>query len=97
MKQQTQLTEGETIALIARLNGMQIYEISDLIRREWKNVYFGAKPYLDAMMSLGSINDDYGADSGKSIVTYFLGNAQSFRGPVAKIVKAELNKRVKGK
>lgn len=58
-------------------------------------IYFGAVPYLEAMQCLESINDPYGADSGKSIVAYFLGNASNWRGETAKIVKAELNKRLK--
>jgi hypothetical protein len=53
-------------------------------------VNFAAKPYLDAMSSLGSINDQYGYDSAKSIVLYFLGNASSWRGEKAKEIKAEL-------
>lgn len=62
------------------------------IRKDWKNVNYAAKPYLDAMSSLNSINDSYGMDSGKSIVLYFLSNASSWRGEVAKRVKAELKK-----
>ena len=60
------------------------------IRADWKNPYFGAVPYLEAMMDLWTINDRYGADSAKSIVLYFLSNASTWRGPVAKRVKAEL-------
>ena len=60
------------------------------IRADWTNVNYGAKPYLSAMATLDSINDDYGYDSGKSIVLYFLSNASSWRGEVAKRVKAEL-------
>ena len=56
-----------------------------------------AKPYLEAMSSLDSINDNYGLDSGKSIVAYFLGNATSWRGTKAKEIKAELNKMLKSK
>lgn len=92
-----EMTAEQIQQLEERLKGMLIYEIAGLIYREWKNVYFGAKPYLDAMMSLTNISDDYGADSGKSIVIYFLGNAQTWRGPVAKAVKAELTRRYKGK
>jgi hypothetical protein len=47
------------------------------------------------MTSLNSINDNYGADSGRSIVAYFLANAPTWRGPFAKAVKAELNSRLK--
>jgi hypothetical protein len=60
------------------------------IRSDWKNVYFGAVPYLQAMSSLNSIKDMYGMDSAKSIVLYFLSNASSWRGEVAKRVKSEL-------
>jgi hypothetical protein len=67
-----------------------LYEIAAEIRRDWKKVNYAAKPYLDAMGSLTSIKDNYFMDSGKSIVLYFLSNAASWRGEVAKRVKAEL-------
>ena len=38
------------------------------IRADWKNVYFGAVPYLQAMRSLGSVDDEFGRDDGRSIV-----------------------------
>ena len=60
------------------------------IRREWIKVNYAAKPYLDAMMELDSINDKYGFDNAKSIILYFLSNASSFRGERAKALKAEL-------
>ena len=65
-------------------------EIAREIRKFWENVYFGAKPYLEAMQTLHSVNDRYGFDDGKSIVMYFLANAKSFRGEHAKRIKAEL-------
>lgn len=65
-------------------------QIAREIRTDWKKPYFGAVPYIGAMSSLGSINDTYGADDAKSIVLYFLSNASSWRGEVAKRVKAEL-------
>jgi hypothetical protein len=77
------------------LRGMSIREIARLIQRDWKKVYFGAVPYLEAMFSLESIHDMYIQDPGKSIVAYFLGNANAWRGPVARAVKKELNKRLK--
>ena len=60
------------------------------IRSDWKKVNFAAVPYLNAMASMGDIRDNYGYDSGKSVVLYFLGNAGAWRGDVAKRVKAEL-------
>lgn len=65
------------------------------IRADWKNVNYAARPYLDAMLSLVSVKDKFCADSAKSIVLYFLGNAGSWRGEVAKRVKAELKSMVK--
>jgi len=65
-------------------------EIAREIRIDWKKVYFGAIPYLDAMSTLNSIADNYGMDSAKSIVLYFLSNASTWRGETAKRIKAEL-------
>jgi hypothetical protein len=67
-----------------------LYEIAREIRSDWKKMYFGAVPYVQAMSSLGSINDQYGYDSAKSVVLYFLANAGTWRGETAKRVKAEL-------
>lgn len=65
------------------------------IRRDWKKVYFGAVPYLDAMGSLDLITDKYGHDDARSIVIYFLGNSSSWRGETAKRIKAELKSMTK--
>lgn len=64
--------------------------IGAIIRNDWKKVYFGAEPYLKAMESLNRITDNYYEDTGETIVRYFLGNAQSWRGPTAKAVKEKL-------
>jgi hypothetical protein len=75
-----------------------IYEIAREIRAAWQppgKIYFGAVPYLEAMETLDSVDDAYGADDAKSIVIYFLGNAASFRGPDARRLKAELKALVK--
>jgi hypothetical protein len=74
-----------------------LYEIAREIRKDWKRVYFGAVPYLDAMASLDKITDDYGADSAVSVVIYFLSNATTWRGEVARRVKAELKSMTKGR
>lgn len=60
------------------------------IRADWTNVNYAAKPYLDAMRSLGCVDDNFGYDDGRSIVLYFLSNAATWRGPVAKAIKLEL-------
>jgi hypothetical protein len=52
-----------------------ISEIAAMVEADWKKVYFGARPYLDAMYSLTSVDQSYGFDDGRSIVRYFLVNA----------------------
>jgi hypothetical protein len=80
------------------LETLSIASLAKVVRRDWGlKVNFAAKPYLDAMMSLETVNDNFGYDDGRSIVNYFLSNATTWRGPVAKAVKAELNKRVKAR
>jgi hypothetical protein len=77
------------------LKTLPLYLIAQLIFEDWANVYFGARPYLQAMNSMETIQENYGADSGDSIVLYFLANANTWRGPMARMVKKELNRRVK--
>jgi hypothetical protein len=73
-----------------------IASIAREIRSDWKNPYFGAVPYLEAMATLDSVRDPYGFDSGESIVRYFLANAGSYRGEIARTAKAELKAMLKG-
>lgn len=75
----------------------ELREVADEISRNWKNVNYGAVPYLNAMYSLSSVDDHYGMDSGREIVLRFLCNAGTWRGPVAKQIKAELNAMLKGR
>lgn len=71
-----------------------LFEIAAEIRADWSKtksgVWFGAVPYLDAMETLETVDDHYGLDTGKYIVDYFLANAQTWRGEVARRVKKEL-------
>jgi hypothetical protein len=67
-----------------------IYEIAREIRNDWKRPYFGAEPYLDAMFALDTIDDTFFDDGARSVVLYFLANAQTWRGETARRVKAEL-------
>ena len=67
-----------------------LYEIAREIRKTWTKVSPYAEPYLEAMQSLDSINDNYYLDSGKSVVLYFLSNASTWRGEDARRIKAEL-------
>ena len=70
-----------------------LYLIAADIRKDWgSKVNFAARPYLTAMATMDRITDDYGHDSGKSIVIYFLANAGSWKGETARRVKRELRK-----
>jgi len=73
-----------------------ISSIARDIKRVWTKPYFGAKPYLDAMTQLHSINDRFYEDSASSVVMYFLANASTFRGNDAKVLKLELKNLLKG-
>jgi hypothetical protein len=66
------------------------------IKKDWgAKVNYGAVPYLEAMLYLRTIDDMYINDTADSVVRYFLGNARSWRGEVAKRVKKELNEMIK--
>jgi hypothetical protein len=67
-----------------------LYQIASEIRRDWKSVYFGAEPYLQALEDCDSIEDRVFQDSARDVVRYFLCNATKWRGEVARRVKAEL-------
>jgi len=67
-----------------------LHVIARDIYQAWPNVNYAAKPYLEAMRDISSINDKYGYDDARSIVLYFLSNAASFRGDSAKTLKLEL-------
>tara|TARA_R110000824_G_scaffold109610_7_gene257344 strand:- start:933 stop:1166 length:234 start_codon:yes stop_codon:yes gene_type:complete len=60
------------------------------ISANWSNVNYAARPYLDAMSQLDSVQDKFGYDDGKSVVLYFLANAGTWRGDTARKIKAEL-------
>lgn len=74
-----------------------LHDVALEVRRDWKKVYFGAVPYLDAMMEMdvpvtreAVTTANYYADTARSVVLYFLANANTWRGETARKVKAEL-------
>ena len=71
-------------------NVRPIWAIASDIQKDWKNVNYAAKPYLEAMAGLESIQDTFGYDNGQGIVLYFLGNARAWKGEKAKEIKKEL-------
>ena len=73
---------------------MTVDQLAAVVRMDWVKVNYAAKPYLEAMFSLQTAQDNYGHDSGESILLYFLGNAKTWRGETARAVKAELKRRI---
>lgn len=71
--------------------------IAGIIAGDWPKMYFGAVPYIEAMSTLRGMDDAFGAEDARSIVAYGLANMQTYRGPIARMVKAELNRRLKAK
>lgn len=72
-----------------------LYIIANEISKNWKPVHPTAVPYLNAMKALDKVTDNYGYDTGISIINYFLSNAATWRGDTAKTIKAELRAMVK--
>lgn len=82
------------------LTTLTISELAYLIERDWskigKGVNYAARPYLDSMKALYTMRDEgYGYDMPGQQIAYFLSNATSWRGEVAKAVKLELKRRSK--
>jgi hypothetical protein len=81
------------------MSELTISQIANLIIRDHKEngkeIYFGAVPYVSAMREMEKITDYFGADDGRSVVCYALSNLTKWRGPIAKEIKAELNRRLK--
>ncbi len=71
-----------------------LYVIAHEIRANWRNPSAAALVYLNAMVTLKSVKDMYGMDTGETIVRYFLCNASMWRGETACRVKTELRRMV---
>ena len=72
-----------------------VSEIAHAIAKDWTNVSPYAADYLNAMKEIRSVDDNYYADSAKSVILYFLANASSYRGDNARAYKALLKDMVK--
>lgn len=67
-------------------------QIARDVKSTWMNVYFGAVPYLEALLTLDTTDPEalYGIEKAGDIARYFLANAQIFRGADARRLKEEL-------
>lgn len=74
----------------------KVSEIAKEIRSDWKPVHDWAVPYLEAMDVIEDVTDRYYEDSASSVIRYFLGNARTWKGDVARRVKKELNELIEG-
>jgi hypothetical protein len=66
-------------------------------RKGFPNWWHWSQPYLGACLTLDSVQDDYGADTGRSCVLYLHSNLRSWRGPEARRLKAELKEHLDAK
>jgi hypothetical protein len=74
---------------------LTVSEIARAIAKDWKTINPYAAEYLNAMLTIESVEDTYYADNAKSVVLYFLANAGSYRGDNARSYKALLKTMVK--
>lgn len=74
----------------------KICVIAQDIKKDWLKPSPYALPYLNAMLEVEELDDSYGADEGRTVVLYFLSNASTYRTPLAKTYKKELNDLLKG-
>jgi hypothetical protein len=86
--------------VVPGLGKMTLSQIATVVyedhRQQGRPVDYAAKPYLEAMSSLQHIDDMYLQDTGISIVSYFLSNSSSYKGDVARAIKNELKRRLRG-
>jgi hypothetical protein len=78
-----------------------LYEVAAAIERDLRSqgkpVPPAAKPYLNGMRSLTTMDDKYIVEDAETIVRYALSNLSAWRGDNARRIKKELNERLKGR
>lgn len=77
------------------MKNLSISQIAQKVQKDWTKMPQSAAVYLNAMLTMTTIDENYGVDRGDMIVRYFLSNATYWRGETAKAVKAELKRRLK--
>ena len=77
------------------INKRPVYKIAEEILNDWQAPYFGARPYLAAMLTINNELENYGQDSAKTVILYFLSNASTYRGSKAQELKKELKTLIK--
>lgn len=79
------------------MNKRTFKQIAIEIKKVWPKPYFGAVPYIDAMMCLDTTDPKapYLFEHADEIVLRFLCNAHTFKGEDTRRIKAELKSMVK--
>jgi hypothetical protein len=74
------------------LSSWTLARIARAVSHDWTQPYFGARTYLQALAELDTcdLSAAYGCEDARGMVRGFLANAQTYRGQVARAVKAEL-------
>jgi hypothetical protein len=65
------------------------------IRKDWRPMYRPAEAHFEAFEYANDVSEMYGCDSVRSEINYFLANAQTWKGEVARRIKLELKAIVK--
>ncbi|USN88847.1 MAG: hypothetical protein H6780_00265 [Candidatus Nomurabacteria bacterium] len=77
------------------LSELTLSQLADIIMEDWgDSVSRSAYPYVTAMMEIETMADSYGSDSARSIVAYFLSNAEGWESEIAGRVKEEFKLRL---
>lgn len=73
---------------------MTIRGLMNEVRKDWKKPYFGAVPYIQALSCCETMDSPYLLETARDLVPYFLCNSGTWRGEIARSVKAELKRRL---
>lgn len=82
------------VPAIPDVSGMPLYQLMELVSEHWEKPYFSAEPYIAALGQCADLDSNYGLEKARDLVPYFLINAATWRGPFARLVKAELRARI---
>ena len=72
-----------------------VYKIAADIVNDWNRPNYAALPYLTAMLTINNEQEQFGQDTAKNVILYFLSNAGTYKGPKAKELKTELKTLIK--
>ena len=80
--------------LAIQLDKAPLSQLAFICKRDWANPSPYAVPYIKALLCCPTIDSRYGMDSARNVALYFLSNASGWRGETARLVKAEIKRRL---